>query len=64
MTELKAIIEDAFENRDAISPTSAPQEVRDAVEQSMAMLNTGEARVAEKLTASGSFTNGSRKRFY
>ncbi len=49
MTELKAIIEDAFENRDAISPTSAPQEVRDAVEQSMAMLNTGEARVAEKI---------------
>lgn len=49
MTELKAIIEEAFENRDAISPSSAPQDVADAVAKAMALLNSGEARVAEKI---------------
>jgi len=49
MNELKAIIEDAFENRDSISPSSAPDEVRDAVAQAIELLNTGKARVAEKI---------------
>ena len=49
MNELKAIIEDAFENRDNISPSSAPDEVRDAVAQAIDLLNTGKARVAEKI---------------
>ena len=49
MNELKAIIEDAFENRDSISPSSAPDEVRDAVAQAIDLLNTGKARVAEKI---------------
>ena len=49
MNELKAIIEDAFENRDSISPSSAPDEVRDAVAQAIDFLNTGKARVAEKI---------------
>ena len=53
MNELKAIIEDAFENRDSISPSSAPDEVRDAVAQAIDLLNTGKARVAEKITANG-----------
>jgi 2,3,4,5-tetrahydropyridine-2-carboxylate N-succinyltransferase len=49
MNELKAIIEDAFENRDSISPTSAPEEVKKAVADAIDLLNTGKARVAEKI---------------
>ncbi|GEA11595.1 hypothetical protein KUL49_19700 [Alteromonas sp. KUL49] len=49
MNELKAIIEEAFENRDQISPDAAPQEVKQAVADAIAMLNRGEARVAEKI---------------
>ena len=49
MNELKAIIEDAFENRDAISPSAAPEEVKKAVAEAIDMLNAGTARVAEKI---------------
>ncbi len=49
MNELKAIIEEAFENRDQISPDAAHQEVKQAVADAIAMLNRGEARVAEKI---------------
>ncbi|NDV89800.1 2,3,4,5-tetrahydropyridine-2,6-dicarboxylate N-succinyltransferase [Alteromonas sp. 345S023] len=49
MNELKAIIEDAFENRDSINPTDAPAEVKQAVTDSIALLNSGKARVAEKI---------------
>ncbi|QJR81769.1 2,3,4,5-tetrahydropyridine-2,6-dicarboxylate N-succinyltransferase [Alteromonas pelagimontana] len=49
MNELKAIIEDAFDNRDTISPTSASEQVRQAVNDVIALLNSGKARVAEKI---------------
>jgi 2,3,4,5-tetrahydropyridine-2-carboxylate N-succinyltransferase len=49
MNELKAIIEDAFENRDSINPTDAPAEIKQAVTDSIALLNSGKARVAEKI---------------
>ena len=49
MNELKAIIEDAFENRDSISPSAAPDDVEQAVADAIALLNTGKARVAEKI---------------
>ena len=49
MNELKAIIEDAFDNRDTISPTTAPEEVKKAVADAIDLLNTGKARVAEKI---------------
>ena len=58
MNELKAIIEDAFENRDSISPSAAPDDVKQAVADAIALLNTGKARVAKKLLANGSCTNG------
>ena len=48
MQELQKIIDDAFEKRSELSPTSAPQEVRDAVAQAIEMLDKGELRVAEK----------------
>ena len=49
MTELKTIIEEAFENRDSLSPSSAPDEVRQAVADAIALLNSGKARVTEKI---------------
>jgi 2,3,4,5-tetrahydropyridine-2,6-dicarboxylate N-succinyltransferase len=46
--ELQRIIESAFEQRSEFSPSNAPQSVRDAVEQALALLDKGELRVAEK----------------
>ena len=48
MHALQSIIDDAFENRASLSPTSAPAEIRDAVEQVIAGLDAGTLRVAEK----------------
>jgi 2,3,4,5-tetrahydropyridine-2,6-dicarboxylate N-succinyltransferase len=47
MSELKSIIEQAFEQRNQLD--SADMQVADAVSQAIAMLNKGEARVAEKI---------------
>ncbi|WP_137167823.1 2,3,4,5-tetrahydropyridine-2,6-dicarboxylate N-succinyltransferase [Salinimonas lutimaris] len=49
MTELQTIIEQAFDNRDELSAASAPQDIRDAVNKAIDMLNDGSARVAEKI---------------
>ena len=46
--QLQNSIEDAFEHRSEFSPNNAPQEVRDAVEKSIDLLDRGEARVAQK----------------
>lgn len=48
MPNLQNLIEEAFEARSTLSPTSAPAEVRDAVEQVIAGLDDGTLRVAEK----------------
>ena len=45
---LSAIIDAAFERRAEFGPKSAPAEVREAVEQAIALLDAGKARVAEK----------------
>src|ERR1044072_9324204 len=45
---LSSVIDAAFERRTEFSPKSAPAEVRDAVEQAIALLDAGKARVAEK----------------
>ncbi len=49
MTDIKHIIEQAFEARDNISPSTADTEVKAAVSEAIRMLNNGEARVAEKI---------------
>jgi len=49
MTHLENIINDAFENRSEISPTSVAAEIRDAVEEAIGLLDCGQARVAEKV---------------
>ena len=45
---LQATIDAAWENRASLSPTAAPQEVLDAVEQTIAELNNGTLRVATR----------------
>jgi 2,3,4,5-tetrahydropyridine-2-carboxylate N-succinyltransferase len=45
--DLQALIDDAFENRDSVS-TETTGPVRDGVEQALALLDSGEARVAER----------------
>ena len=45
---LQATIDAAWENRASLSPTAAPQEVLDAVEQTISELNNGTLRVATR----------------
>ncbi len=48
MSELKKLIEEAFEARADFTPASAPVDVRNAVSEALALLDSGEARVAER----------------
>src|SRR5207302_2832231 len=48
MDHAKEIIEDAWEKRTALSPSTAPRRLRDAVEHVIAGLDAGRIRVAEK----------------
>ncbi|HWI14068.1 MAG TPA: 2,3,4,5-tetrahydropyridine-2,6-dicarboxylate N-succinyltransferase, partial [Burkholderiales bacterium] len=48
MQQLAAVIEQAWENRAALSPTSADAAIRDAVNETIAQLDSGKLRVAEK----------------
>jgi len=48
MSELQSIIDDAFENRAQISPSSADPKLRNAVQQVIAQLDAGKLRVAER----------------
>ena len=48
MSELQNIIEQAFETRADLSPSNAPDEVRNAVNDALEMLDKGKARVAEQ----------------
>lgn len=55
--DLKDTIEAAFEARDTIT-TATKGKVRDAVEDALNLLDSGQARVAEKKGANGSSTSG------
>ncbi len=46
--DLKAVIEAAFENRETVTPATTG-EVREAVEEALDLLDSGRARVAEKV---------------
>ena len=48
MQNLENIINEAFENRADFDSKSVSSEIRSAVEQALAMLDSGEGRVAEK----------------
>ena len=45
---LQDVIENAFERRGEISPTNAPADLREAVEETLGLLELGKVRVAEK----------------
>ena len=49
MTQLENIINNAFEQRADITPANASAEVRNAVAEAITLLDTGKARVAEKI---------------
>ncbi len=49
MNQLENIITAAFENRADFSPANAPADVRNAVNEALALLDSGKARVAEKV---------------
>ncbi|PHM28931.1 2,3,4,5-tetrahydropyridine-2,6-dicarboxylate N-succinyltransferase [Xenorhabdus budapestensis] len=49
ITELMAIIENAFENRADITPVTVDKATRNAVNQVIQMLDSGKLRVAEKI---------------
>lgn len=46
---LKNIIEEAFEDRLTLTPQNAPADLKNAVSEVIELLNTGKARVAEKI---------------
>ncbi len=48
MSDIKNIIEEAFERRAEITPANADSKVRDAVNEAIRLLDSGEARVAER----------------
>ena len=45
---MKNVIEEAWENRNSLSPANAPRALRDAIEETIAGLDSGRLRVAEK----------------
>jgi 2,3,4,5-tetrahydropyridine-2-carboxylate N-succinyltransferase len=45
---MKQVIEEAWENRSSLGPANAPKELRQAVEEVVAGLDSGKLRVAEK----------------
>lgn len=58
MQQLQTLIENAFERRADITPANVDSITREAVNQVIALLDSGELRVAEKLTANGSRISG------
>jgi 2,3,4,5-tetrahydropyridine-2,6-dicarboxylate N-succinyltransferase len=49
MTQLETIINNSFDNRADISPTTVSADIRSAVNEALALLDSGQARVAEKI---------------
>ena len=49
MTDLEKIINDSFENRADLTATNVGAELREAIESSINLLDSGKARVAEKI---------------
>lgn len=56
MTKLQSIIDKAFDNRAQITPSSAPAELKEAIESAIASLDSGKLRIAEK-TSNGWMVN-------
>jgi 2,3,4,5-tetrahydropyridine-2-carboxylate N-succinyltransferase len=52
MQELKTIIESAFENRANLTPQTVSTTIKEAIDQAIELLDSGKARVAEKISGS------------
>ncbi|CDZ78731.1 2,3,4,5-tetrahydropyridine-2,6-dicarboxylate N-succinyltransferase [Legionella massiliensis] len=50
MNDLKTLIESSFEQRQNLSPETAPKELLSAVDEALSMLDQGKLRVAEKIS--------------
>src|SRR3990167_5157284 len=48
MQNLQSIIEAAYEERSQFTPKNMPQDIKDAINAAISLLNSGKARVAEK----------------
>lgn len=48
MSSLQSLIENAFDNREDLSPNTVDPEVKSAINEAISMLDSGAARVAEK----------------
>ncbi len=49
MSDLKTMIENAWDNRDSISPSTVSSDVKQAIIDALELLDSGAARVAEKI---------------
>jgi 2,3,4,5-tetrahydropyridine-2-carboxylate N-succinyltransferase len=49
MTNLQAIIEAAFEDRNNLTPKNTPTDIKHAIDEAISLLDSGKARVAEKI---------------
>ena len=50
MSDLKTMIENAWDNRDSISPATVSSDVKQAIIDALELLDSGAARVAEKIS--------------
>ncbi|SFC21343.1 2,3,4,5-tetrahydropyridine-2,6-dicarboxylate N-succinyltransferase [Pseudoalteromonas denitrificans] len=50
MSDLKHIIENAWDNRDNITPATVKTDIKNAILTALALLDSGKARVAEKIS--------------
>ncbi|AQQ00731.1 2,3,4,5-tetrahydropyridine-2,6-dicarboxylate N-succinyltransferase [Pseudoalteromonas aliena] len=50
MSDLKTMIENAWDNRDSISPSTVSSDVKQAIIDALDLLDSGAARVAEKIS--------------
>lgn len=48
MSDLQTIIEQAFEQRHELTPKQTPEDIRHAVNEALQLLDSGQARIAEK----------------
>ncbi len=49
MSDIQSVINEAFERRGAITPRNVDTHVKDAVHEAINLLDSGKARVAEKI---------------
>lgn len=60
MTELQRLGEEAYERREAITPVSVDALTRQAIEQTIEMLDAGQLRMAERLPVMGGASVGQK----